>query len=136
MTAREKLETEVAEMLRVAPFQFLKSLLHFRSGWGAPEKLETKGAEMLPNAATRQPTFTTGISGIPEAEKSEGFLSVSEGMSQLISKCDLEFSHTSTPTRPATLSSGMSAVPQVHRKPGKYAWSGRARLRKLPLAVP
>jgi hypothetical protein len=32
----EKLEAKDAEILRVAPFQFLKSLLHFRSGrdWG------------------------------------------------------------------------------------------------------
>ena len=26
--------------------------------------------------------------------------------------------------------------PHINRKPGKYAWSGRVRLRKLPLAVP
>lgn len=34
------------------------------------------------------------------------------------------------------LGSGGCAVPKFHRNPGKYAWSGRARLRKLPLAVP
>ena len=33
--ATEKLEPKGAEMLRVPAFQFLKSLLHFRSGWGA-----------------------------------------------------------------------------------------------------
>jgi hypothetical protein len=47
----------------------------------------------------------------PEADKFAGFLSVSEGISGLISKCGLEFSHDFTPTPPSTLSSGLSAVP-------------------------
>jgi hypothetical protein len=37
-------------MLRVTPFHFFKSLLHFRRGWGAKtflEKLDPKNAEML-----------------------------------------------------------------------------------------
>jgi hypothetical protein len=73
---------------------------------------------------------------IPEAERFAGFLSISEGISGLVAKRDLEFSHDFTPTPPSTLSSGVAAVPQSHRNPGKYACSGRARLRKLPLAVP
>ena len=40
MPPPEKLETENAEMLRVAPFQFLASLLHFRSGWRANQALQ------------------------------------------------------------------------------------------------
>jgi hypothetical protein len=61
------------------------------------------------------------FNAIPEAEKFDGFLSVSEGISGLISKRDLEFSRDFTPTPPSTLSSGVSAVPQSHRNPGKYA---------------
>jgi hypothetical protein len=34
----EKLETQNAETLRVVPFQFLISLLHFPSGWRAKEQ--------------------------------------------------------------------------------------------------
>src|SRR5260370_6313936 len=58
---------------------------------------------------------------VPEAEKFDGFLSVSEGIPGLISKRDLGFSHDFTPTQPSTLSSGVSAVPRSHRNPGKYA---------------
>ena len=34
MTPPEKLETESAAITAVVHFQFLESLLHFRSGWG------------------------------------------------------------------------------------------------------
>jgi hypothetical protein len=37
------------------------------------------------------------FSAVPEAEKFDLFLSVSEGISGFISKRDLEFSHDSTP---------------------------------------
>ena len=50
--------------------------------------------------------------------------------SKIVSKAE------STPAMAPALSSGASAVPQDHKNPGKYACSGRARLRKLPLAVP
>ncbi len=63
----------------------------------------------------------TCFNAIPEAEKFAGFLSVSEGIPWLISKRDLEFSHDFTPTQLSTLSSGVSAVLQSHRNPGKYA---------------
>ncbi len=50
-------------------------------------------------------------SAVPEAEKFDRFLSVSEGISGLISNRDLGFSHDSTPTLVSTFSSGVSAVP-------------------------
>src|SRR5438876_6141908 len=73
---------------------------------------------------------------VPEAEKFDGFLSVSEGIPWLITKRDLGFSHDFTPTPPSTLSLGVSAVPPSHRNPGKYAGSARARSRRLRFARP
>ncbi len=52
-----------------------------------------------------------GNSAVPEAEKFDRFLLVSEGISQLISNRDLGFSHDSTPAWVSTFSSGVSAVP-------------------------
>src|SRR2546427_8836462 len=49
------------------------------------------------------------ISAFPEAEKFDRFLSVSEGISRLISNRDLGFSHDSTPASVSTFSSGVSA---------------------------
>jgi len=54
---------------------------------------------------------STYSSAIPEAEKFDRFLSVSEGISRLISNRDLGFSHDSTPVLVSTFSSGVSAVP-------------------------
>src|SRR5438552_8488656 len=65
--------------------------------------------------------YSCWIIAVPEAEKFDGFLSVSEGIPWLITKRDLGFSHDFTPTPPSTLSFGVSAVPPSHRNPGKYA---------------
>ena len=79
--------------------------------------IEKKTVLVLGAGASKPYGFPTGgelqdeISAVLEAEKFDRFLSVSEGISRLISNRDLGFSHDSTPALVPTLSSGVSAVP-------------------------
>src|SRR5438445_8098127 len=84
---------------------------HWAMVWGARD-ISSPSAQM---------GFIIRFIAVPEAEKFDGFLSVSEGIPWLITKRDLGFSHDFTPTPPSTLSFGVSAVPPSHRNPGKYA---------------
>src|SRR5436190_15112136 len=73
---------------------------------------------------------------VPYGENPTDFTSILDGILSFMSKRDLGVLHDRMPALARAPLSGASAVPQDHKNPGKYACSGRARLRKLPLAVP